>query len=191
MKFLTLIFGNIFYLLLSIIIKQLLKIKGFKVGKNFFIKGYPLLTLKAKKTNIIIGDNVKILGDIDIRTRENGSIHIEDNVKIEENCRFVAAREGRINIKKGAVITTGAIINGGADVIIGENTIIGPRNGINANEHNYNLNLKINEQGFIHKPVYVGKDCWTGANVTIAKGVTIGDKSIIGANSFVNKDKFC
>ncbi len=187
-KFLSLIFGKSIYNFLSILIKLILKTKGIKVGKNFYIEGIPKLKLNGEKNLIEFGNNIQILGDIDIRTRENGSIFFEDNVKIENNCRFVAAREGKILIGKNTCITTGSILNGGADLIIGENCIFGPRNIMNANEHKINKDDNINNQGFIHAPILIGNDCWTGANVVIAKGVEISDKSVIGANSFVNKN---
>ncbi len=38
------------------------------------------------------------------------------------------------------------------------------------------------------KPVYIGSDCWLGANVVICPGVTIGDNCVIGAGSVVTRD---
>ncbi len=188
MKFLEIIFGNKIYRVLSFFIKLFLISKGFKIGKNFYIKNFPDLKLKAEENNVIIGNNVSILGKIDIRTREKGFLKICDNVKIEEGCRIVAARDGKIILDNNSVITIGTIINGGGDINIGKYSVIGPRNVINSNEHLFKRDQNIQEQGFIHKAVFIGSDCWTGANVTIAKGVKLADKSIIGANSFVNKD---
>jgi acetyltransferase-like isoleucine patch superfamily enzyme len=188
MKFFEVIFGEKIYFILSFFIKLFLIYKGFKIGKNFYIKNFPDLKLNAEQNNVIIGNNVSILGKIDIRTREKGYLKIGDNVKIEKGCRFVAAREGKIVIDSNAVITLDAIINGGGDIYIGKYSVIGPRNVINSNEHLFKKNQIIQQQGFLHKAVFIGSDCWTGANVTIAKGIKIADKSIIGANSFVNKD---
>ena len=106
---------------------------------------------------------------------------------IEDNCRFVSARTGKIKIGNNTIVTTGAILNGGADLIIGKNCVFGPRNTLNANEHNFKIDQNVNEQGYTHQSIMIGNDCWFGANVVVAKGVTISDKSIIGANSFVNK----
>tara|TARA_B100000780_G_C21087953_1_gene438346 strand:+ start:389 stop:1012 length:624 start_codon:yes stop_codon:yes gene_type:complete len=188
MNFLCFISGKKIYYIFSYFVKLILILKGFKVGSNFYIEAIPKLKLNSKINRIKIGNNIQILGEIDIRTRENGSISFDDNVKIESNCRFVAAREGKILIGKNTCITTGAIFNGGADLIIGENCIFGPRITFNANEHNFKKDMNINEQGFTHKSILVGNDCWVGANVVVAKGVSISNKSIIGANSFVNKD---
>ena len=68
-SFLKLIFGNFFYYIYSYLIKFILTTKGVKIGKNFFISGTPHLK-KSSHSNIEIKDNVKILGNIDLRTRK-------------------------------------------------------------------------------------------------------------------------
>ena len=188
MQLLEFIFGKNVYYITSYLIKLILILKGIKIGKNFYITELPKLKLNAVENNVIIGDNVSIYGKIDLRTREKGYLNIGNYVKIESGCRIVSAREGKIIINDNVIITTGTIINGGADIYIGKFTILGPRNTINSNEHLFSLNENIQEQGFLHRPVFIGEDCWTGANVTICKGAKLADKSIIGANSFVNKD---
>ena len=120
MKFFEIIFGEKLYLILSFFIKIYLILKGFKIGKNFYIKSFPDLKLKANENNIIIGDNVNILGKIDIRTREKGFLRICDNVKNKVGCRIVAEREGRICIDNNAIMTLGDIISGGGDGYIGQ-----------------------------------------------------------------------
>tara|TARA_B100000965_G_scaffold282231_1_gene240108 strand:- start:5141 stop:5764 length:624 start_codon:yes stop_codon:yes gene_type:complete len=187
MNLLIFIFGKKILKLFSFFIKLILILKGFKIGKNFYIEAIPKLKLNSTKVDIVFGDNVKILGTIDLRTRETGSIFFDDNVVIEDNCRFVSARTGKIKIGNNTIVTTGAILNGGADLIIGKNCVFGPRNTLNANEHNFKIDQNVNEQGYTHQSIMIGNDCWFGANVVVAKGVTISDKSIIGANSFVNK----
>ena len=93
-KFLQLLFGNHIFLINSLIIKFILILRGIKVGKNFYITGTPYLKIRGIPSNIKIGNNVKIYGDIDLRNRENGKIFLKDNVTIEDNCRIVSAREG-------------------------------------------------------------------------------------------------
>ena len=46
----------------------------------------------------------------------------------------------------------------------------------------------VKEQGFIHKDVIIGDDCWFGVNVAVNKGVKILKGSIIGAFSLVTND---
>ena len=164
-----------------------LKIKGLDVNQNLRITNIPNLKINGKANNIKIGA-AEILGKIDLRNRENGKIVIENNCKIEGECRLVSARDGIIKIGNGTTITKGAVINGGGNVLVGEHCILGPNIIINANEHVFKKGKLIKEQGFIHKDVIIGNDCWFGANVVINKGVKIKNGTVIGALSLVNKD---
>ena len=186
-NFLSLITNKKYWLLHSYIIKLILKVYGIRVGRSFYCQGTPKLKIAGKGGNIVIGDNVKFLGDIDLRNRENGKIVIEDNVLLE-SIRLVSAREGVIKIGKNSVIAEGTIINGGGDVLIGENVLISAYVTINANEHKMAKNDIIKNQGYIHKPVIIEDDCLIGAKVSINKNVTIKKGSIIGAGSVVTKD---
>jgi len=178
---------NIFKFLVSKIIILYLKTLGIKINLNANISKIPFIKIKGNPKNIIIG-KVNILGKIDLRNRENGRIIIEDNCKIEDGCKFVSAREGVIKIGKGTIVTMGAIINGGGSVLIGENCILGPRIIINANEHVFKKGELIKNQGFIHKDIIIGDDCWFGGNVVVNKGVNIKNGSVVGALSLINQD---
>jgi len=186
--FLALITNKKYWILHSLIIKLILKLYGIKVGKNFYCEGIPKLKIRGKAENIIIGDNVSFLGDVDLRNRENGKIIIENNVTIEGDVRIVSARDGTIKIGKNSVICAYSILNGGADIIIGEYCLISARVSINANEHEFKKDNFIRKQGFIHKSVIIEDDCLIGVNVAINKGVIIKKGSVIGANSVVTKD---
>ncbi|MFC1828424.1 acyltransferase [Thermodesulfobacteriota bacterium] len=172
----------------SRIIKFIMKAYGIKIKNGFYIEGMPKLKIRGKAQNIIIGNSVSILGDIDLRNRENGKIVFHDNVTIEGNCRIVSAREGKIVVGEGSVITAFAIINGGADIIIGKQCIIGPRASINANEHRFERDRPVRQQGFIHAPVIIEDDCWLAANVSVHKGVRLAKGSVIASNTVVTKD---
>ena len=183
-----LILGKYFSNFVSKIIILILKLKGVKIGKGVFIKVAPHLKINGKISNIIIEDNVKILGKIDIRNRENGKIIFKDGVIIEGDCRFVSAMDGVIEVKKNAIITKGAIMNGGGNIFIGENSIIGPYNIFNANDHKIDKNIQIRKKEFIYGDIVIERDCWTGGHVSIKKHVTLGKGSVIGAHSFVTKN---
>ncbi len=177
---------KIFKLVVSKLIIFYLRLRGIEVNSQAQILRVPILKIRGNAKNIQIG-KASILGKIDLRNRENGKIIIEDNCKIEKNCRIVSAREGTIKIGKNSVVTMGAIINGGGNVIIGENCILGPRIIINANEHVFKRSKFIKDQGFIHKDVIIEDDCWFGAYVVINKGSYIKKGSVVGALSLVNK----
>lgn len=188
LNFVALLTKGAYWRLHSLILKWILRMSGVNVGTNFLIQGVPKLKVRGKASNITIGNNVTILGDIDIRNRENGKIVFRDNVTIEHDCRFVSARDGTIEIGEDSIVTAFAIINGGADVIIGKKCIIGPRASINANEHQFIKDKPIRDQGFIHAPVYIEDDCWLATNVVINKGVRLRKGSIIGSNAVVAND---
>jgi acetyltransferase-like isoleucine patch superfamily enzyme len=172
----------------SFFFKLILKFLGVKIGKKFICKNFPDLRVLGKYSNIIIEDNVQILGKIDLRNRGLGSIHFCNNVKIEEFCRFVTANSGLIQICDNSIITRGTIINGGGNVIIKANCIIGPYNIINANDHKIDNKNKIINREFVHGDVVIEEDCWTGAFVSVIHDTKIRKGSVIGAYSFVNKD---
>ena len=117
---LSIITNKKIWVLYSYIIKLILKLYGIDVGKRFYIEGTPQIKIKGKASNISLGNNISIFGSIDLRNRENGKIIIEDNVKLDNNVRLVAARDGIIKIGQDSSIGPHTIINGGGNVIIGK-----------------------------------------------------------------------
>ena len=81
---------NIFKFLVSKIIILYLKTLGIKINLNANISKIPFIKIKGNPKNIIIG-KVDILGKIDPRNKENKKIIIENNYKIENDCRLVSA----------------------------------------------------------------------------------------------------
>lgn len=187
-EFLALLLGPRYWKLHSAIICALLRLRGMKIGKRFYIEGVPKLKLRGDPGNVVFGNDVSVLGDIDLRNRENGRIVFRDRVTIERDCRFVSAREGTIEVAEGSIVTAFAIINGGADILIGKQVIIGPRASINANDHLFARDKPVREQGFIHAPVIIEDGCWLAANVVINKGVRLARGTVVGAHSVVTKD---
>ena len=163
-------------------------IHGVHVGKSFYCEDFPRLQIRGSASNIRIGDNVKFLGQVDIRNRENGRVEIGNNVTIEGGCRFVSARDGRITIGEGTAVGADAVWNGGGDIVVGNKCLFGVRSSINANEHLMKRHRFIRDQGFVHAPVVIENDCWFGVNVAINKGCVIREGSVIGANAVVVRD---
>ncbi len=172
----------------SFLIKLYLIFLGVKVGKNFYIESFPKLKIHGKTKNIFFGDNILILGKIDIRNRENGKLIFKNNIKIEHGCRFVSAQNGTISIDDDTIVGSYAIWNGGGDIIVGKKCMISSGSRINANKHQSKKNSYISDQGFEYGNVIIGDDCLLGVNVVVNKDVNIKQGSIIGANSVVTKD---
>lgn len=188
LQILAILTKNNIWKLHSLFMVFLLRLRGCKVGKGLYIEGVPKLTIRGKAENIIIGNNVRILGSIDLRNRENGKIIFGDDVTIEHDCRFVSAREGTIKVGRGSVVTAYAIINGGGNVIIGEDVVIGPRCSINANEHVIRKDVPILPRQFEHGDVVIEDQSWLATNVVVTMGTTIRKGSVIAANAVVTKD---
>ena len=185
----SLIFNNRKILrLYSSIIAISLRLHGIKVGVNFYIEGVPKIKIHGKGSNIQIGKNVSIFGDIDLRNRENGKIIIGDNVTFDNNVRLVSARDGTIHIGEHSAIGPYTIINGGGNVLIGKKALFAKNISINANDHNYSSIADIRDQGFTYADVVIEDDVWLGANVCVNKGVIVRKGSIVGANAVVTRD---
>ena len=170
--------------------KQLLRLNGVQVGSNFYIEGFCLIKLRGikRKSSIVIGNNVSIFGNIDIRNREFGSIFIDDNVSFDDDVRIVAARSGIITIREGCEVGKGTIINAGANVEVKKNTLIGPYCLIQASNHGYKKKGPIKGQEYTHAPISIGEGSWLAANVVVLPGIIIEDGSIIGASAVVTRN---
>lgn len=187
-KLLALLLGDGYWRLHSLLMRAALRLRGVRVGRGVEIRGVPSLKIRGRAGHIVIEDGVSILGDIDLRNREEGRIIFRQGAVIEGGCRFVAAREGVIEIGQGTSIGTGAILNAGSDVRVGRRCTFAARVNINSSEHLHARNTPIKDQGFVHAPVVLGDDCWIGVNVTITQGVTLAQGSIVGANAVVTRD---
>ncbi|MEA3314526.1 MAG: acyltransferase [Campylobacterota bacterium] len=189
-KFLALITNKYYWKLHSYIIKIILLIYGIKVGKNFYCEGIPLLKVKGKSKNIIIGDNVSFLGTVDLRNRENGKIIIGDNVSIDNDVRFVSANDTILTIGEGTGIGPFCVFNCGIDVNIGKNCLISGHIYIQSSEHGFRKGQLIKEQAHSYGKISIGDDCWLAADVMIAKNVKLGNCCIVGAKSFLRNIKY-
>lgn len=186
--FLALVLGERYWRLHSLLMCAVLRLRGLQVGRGVTIQGVPRLKIRGRAGNIVIEDGVSILGDIDLRNREDGRIVIREGAAIEGGCRLVAARQGLVEIGAGTSIGAGAIFNAGSDIRVGRRCTFAARVNINSSEHLHARSAPIRDQGFEHAPVVLGEDCWIGVNVTITMGVTLGQGSVVGANAVVTHD---
>ena len=188
MKLLVLIFGDVIYKINSKLIEFILRKKGIKVGCNFYIQGLPKLKINGSANNIKIGNNVRILGDIDLRNRENGQIIIKDNVSIDDNCRFVAANDSIIKIGESTKIGLCTVFNAGESIDIGRKVLISGFCYIQSSNHKIEKDSFIQEQGHTYGKIKISDDVWLGSHVTILPNVTVGKGAIVGAKAVVSKN---
>jgi len=187
-RFLALLLGWWVYKPYSRLVSSILRSKGIKVGLNFYIQGVPYLKLKGCAQNIEIGNGVRVLGDIDLRNRENGKIKIEDNVTFDTGCRLVAANESTLLFKQGADIGGYCIFNCGTNVSIGKDTMLAGFCYVQSSNHGTAKDQTIKSQGHTYGEINIGDDCWLASRVTVIAGVKIGNGAIVGANAVVTKN---
>jgi len=188
MKLLAFIFGWWVYRPYSVIIAAILRMKGIKVGHRFYIQGVPHLKIRGKSEDIYIGNNISVYGDIDIRNREKGRIVIDDNVVIDNNCRFVAANNAVLHIQSGCRIGAYCIFNCGEDIAVGKETLFAGFCYVQSSNHGIRKDQPIKSQPHTYGKISIGKDVWIGGHVSLLTGVSIGNGAVIGANAVVTKD---
>lgn len=140
------------------------------VGKNLSVERVPYI---LGHTEIIIGDNVTISGQLNIitgRFSDNPQLIIGDNVFIGHHTLFAVNK--RIEVRDHASIAGGCRI---AD---------SDGHSVDAQKRADDAELTEEEM----RPVIIDKHAWIGANAQILKGVTIGERSIVGAGSVVISD---
>jgi len=164
----------------------LLRCAGVRVGKNVRFLGRVNVKFRGRPGNIIIGNNVTLGGNIDLRNREEGRIHLHDHVYVEEEVRIVAARDGGVEIHEGAKIGPYTMIHSGGTVTIGRYALLAPFVQINSSEWTMDRNRYIQEQGFRHGIIDIGEDVWLGVCTSVLINSKINRGAIIGSNSVVH-----
>ncbi len=118
-------------------------------------------------SRVIMGRNLQFRKSFTLLLDGDGLVKIGDDVFFNNMCTVCALNEIRI----------------GDGTIFGENVKI-----YDHNHKHSDPSIMIKQQGYSTAPIYIGKHCWIGSNVTILKGVTIGDNSVIGAGCVIFKD---
>jgi acetyltransferase-like isoleucine patch superfamily enzyme len=121
------------------------------------------------------------------RVRNNGEIHIGDEVRIWssiEKCKLFTGKGGVIRIGKNSRIN-GVHIAAQKSVTIGDNCRIAPYTLImDSDFHSVGDHFAVVEG----KPIIIEDDVWLASRVIVLKGVTIGKGAVVAAGAVVTKD---
>jgi acetyltransferase-like isoleucine patch superfamily enzyme len=188
MRFLALVFGWWVYHPYSWLITTILRVRGVRVGKNFYIQGSPYLKIRGRAQDIVIGNNVTINGDIDLRNRERGRIVIEDGVTFDTGCRLVAANNSELVFRQGCAIACYCIFNCGIGITVGEDSRLAGFCYLQDANYGLRRSLSLKEQPLTYGKIDLGREVWLGAHVVVLKGVLIGDGAVVGSNAVVTKN---
>ena len=162
-------------------IKRIQKNRMFKrcsiFGKNFKCFEYSKCINDGKRENVIIGDNVSILGTL--ISCNGGKIKIGDNVTIRGDTRISSIDSVCV----------------GNNVIISNNVVIMDNNShpTDLNYRNLMSSLPTSDDSWSakhsdHAPVRIEDSVWLCERCVILKGVTIGRGSIVACDSVVTKN---
>ena len=123
-------------------------------------------------------------------------LHISKNVRaknfIKIECFDVwndKKLEPKLILSKNVIINNNFTAYISSNCEIGEDTIIAHNVTIVTENHGTNpeIDAPYHRQDLVSNPVFIGKNCWIGANVVILPGARLGDNCVVGANSVVNK----
>ncbi len=160
-------------------------------GKSVFVGKHVKIVCKKK---IRCGTGVTFEDNVYINALSTNGVSIGNNVSFGRNCivectGILRNLGDELIIEDGVGIAAHAFISVRGKVFIGKNCIFGPYVKIFSENHNFDeINEPIRKQGTTRKGVYIGEDCWIGANATILDGVTIGNGCVIAAGAVVNKN---
>jgi acetyltransferase-like isoleucine patch superfamily enzyme len=161
-----LIYSANFSSICKLIIFKLLYNDRFNYTSNISIGCRFSLFLDNSKSVFNLGENIQFRNDITIRLLDNAFLKIGKSVFFNNSCS----------------------INCMSEISIGDNTQFGESVKIYDHNHQYrNLNLLINQQGYVKGKVIIGSNCWIGSNVVILKDVVIGDNVVVGAGCVIYK----
>ncbi len=173
-------------MILSILIKFILRIKGAKIGQSFTCEGFPKIT--GNSSNISIGDNVRIMKNVEFKIRDDSVIIINNHVKIDDGVRIISANNSTLTIDDYSKVMFHSMINAGADIKIGKKSGISAFCIVNSSLHQFNKGKNYMDQCYDHKPILIGNDVQVGSHSYIMPGVTIGNGAIISTHSVVKSE---
>lgn len=141
------------------------------------------------KARVNVGKNVAVKRGVEVSVCETGNLTVGDYSFIHGNVWFLLTMpKPFMEIGRHVYIGRHSILACKNKVSIGDFTVIAPRCYIIDHEHGFAADDVILNQDSVLGSVFIGRDCYLGANSTVLSNVTIGDGAVIGAGSVVTKD---
>jgi acetyltransferase-like isoleucine patch superfamily enzyme len=119
-------------------------------------------------------------------------VDLADSTTWGKGCVISAFTKVKINgpfiMGQRCQISTGCFIGAGkAGLTLGDDVLVSPNCTILTGSYQFDqLDLSLQEQGSVSKPVRIGHRAWIGANSVVLAGSEIGDNVIVSAGSVVS-----
>lgn len=159
-------------------------------SKGSFFLGRGCKILCGKKLRL--GKNAYIGAYSYLDCMSTGGVTLGDNVTIREGC-WLQLTSGYDNPGESIVIGNNvyigpkSVLGAAAPITIGDRCQLGANVSLVAENHRFDGEKDIFEQGVTRKGIQIGRDVWMGNHVTVLDGVTIDDGAVIGAGTVVTK----
>ena len=154
---------------------------------EIFCSFFRVIFLKIKNGKKLVISPVQVISrSLVIKTGKSASIVIRPGMKCRRNCT-IRCDEGKIEIDKGVFLNENVSVTALESIQIGKNVTIANNVVIVDHDHDYMMQ---SGNSFVTEPVYIGDECWIGANSTILKGVTLGARCVVAAGTVVRAGNY-
>ncbi|MDD4736885.1 MAG: acyltransferase [Kiritimatiellae bacterium] len=157
-----------------------------RIGRRLQVDSFPDLMIDPG-AELVIGDNVILRKDVELRAHMKSRVAIKSDVRIDRGVRILATNGALIQIDEGARIGLYSVLNGGDDIHIGDHALVSGFVYLQTSMHKHEPNALIQQQGFDHAPVTLGKGVWLGAHVVVLPGCEVGEGAVVGSNAVVTR----
>ena len=166
--------------------KFLFSSKRLKIGRNFQCDTWPAIIVN-KNAKIIIGDNILLRRNVELRAHGTSSILMKGDNRIDRGVRLLSANNGVITLENRVRIGLYSVLNGGDDIFIGEKSLISGFVYLQTSMHNHQKGAAVQDQGYSHGAVILKKDVWLGTHVVVLPNCVLEEGCVVGSNAVVTQ----
>lgn len=142
--------------------------------------------LLHEHAGLSLGARVRLEPGLLWRLGRTARVSVGEDTRIRMNCEIKA--DGRLAVGARVHIGPFCTISVLEEVEIGDDCLIAERVSIRDHDHaTLDPTRPYHAQGYVVKPVRLGRNVWLGGGVTIVKGVSLGDNCVVGANAVVTR----
>jgi len=161
--------------------------KNVQFGTGFLCDSIPKIMID-KGAQLKIGNKVELRRNVEIRVHQQSQVHIGSNVRIDRGVRLLSTNKAKLQLEDGVRVGLYTVFNGGDSIRVGSKSLISGFVYLQTSMHGFkDRSQEVQNQGYDHAPINLGKDCWLGTHVVVLPGVNLGQGVIVGSNAVVNK----